>query len=462
MLPDSGTVARLTRAQETELPREASFGFTDGGADYRRSAVTSRKLVGAAGRTLHSDLAVITNDAAATRRAEIWLQDLWAGRESAEFALGMNALRLAPGDVVALSLSGRRRLFEIGDLIDTELRQVKARSIDPEVFSVPLLASRKKVPAIPAALGPVAVTVLDLPALDASMPVVLTRLAITANPWPGSVAIWASSDGASFEVGAVAAAPCAIGETLDDLQAGPTARWDRASSVRVKLYSGALASISDARVLEGGNAAAVQNADGDWEILQFANAELVDGQTWRLSRLLRGQAGSDYAMANPLPAGAPFVVLGAHMVPIAAGLDALARPMQLRIVATGRNHDDPVAMALTVTPGNTALKPLSPVHVAAVRAGDGIHISWIRRTRIDGDGWGVEVPLSEESEAYMLEILSGSVVVRSIASVTQQALYAASDELTDFGTVQTSLHVRVAQISATVGAGHAVEVTFAV
>jgi hypothetical protein len=462
VLPDSGPVARLTRAQETELPREASFGFTDAVADYRRSAVTSRKLVGAAGRTVHSDLAVITNDAAATRRAEIWLQDLWAGREAAEFTLGIEQLSLSPGDVVALTLDGRRRLFEIGDLIDTEARQVKARSIDPEVFSVPLLASRIKVPAIPAALGPVAVTVLDLPALDSSSPVVLTYLAITANPWPGSVAIWQSSDGASFEVAAVAAAPCVIGETLDALPAGPTARWDRASSMRVKLYGGALASISDARVLEGGNAAAVRNADGAWEIFQFANAELVDGNTYLLSRLLRGQAGSEAAMAAPLPAGAPFVVLGAHMVPIAAGLDALARPMQLRIVAAERNHDDPVAVALTVTPGDTALKPLAPVHIAARRAGDGVHISWIRRTRIDGDGWGVEVPLGEEGEAYALEILSGGAVVRTIASASPQALYAAADELADFGSVQTSLHIRVAQISSTVGIGHAEEVTLAV
>jgi hypothetical protein len=462
VLPDHGTAARLLRAQETELPREASFGFTDAVADYRRSAVTSRKLVGAAGRTLHSDLAVITNDAAASRRAEIWLQDLWAGREGAEFALGMKRLALAPGDVVALTLSGRRRLFEIGDLIDTGLRQVKARSIDPEVFNVPLSASRIKVPAIPAALGPAQVTVLDLPALDSSAPVVLTRLAISANPWPGSVAIWQSSDGASFEIVAVAAAPCVVGETLDPLPAGPTARWDRASSMRVKLYGGTLASISDARVLEGGNVAAVQNADGDWEILQFANAELVDGQTYSLSRLLRGQAGSEVAMANPLPAGAPFVVLGAHMIAIALGLDALARPMQLRIVASGRNHDDPAAVALTVTPGDTALLPLAPVHVAAVRAGDGIHITWIRRTRIDGDNWGVEVPLGEAAEAYTLEILSGGSVVRTIACTAPQALYAAVDELADFGAVQMSLHIRVAQLSSTVGTGHLAEVTLAV
>jgi hypothetical protein len=161
-----------------------------------------------------------------------------------------------------------------------------------------------------------------------------------------------------------------------------------------------------------------------------------------------------------LPSGAPFVVLGARMVPIALGLDALARPMHLRIVASGRSHDDPVAVALT--PGNTALLPLAPVQLAAARAGDGIHIFWVCRTRIDGDNCGVEVPLGEEIEAYALGILSGGSVVRSLACSTPGAVYASADELTDFGSAQTSLHVRVAQISATAGAGRAEEVTLAV
>ena len=94
--------------------------------------------------------------------------------------------------------------------------------------------------------------------------------------------------------------------------------------------------------------------------------------------------------------------------------------------------------------------------------GDGIHISWISRTRIDGDGWGIEVPLGEESEAYVLDILSGGAVVRRSHALSPQALYASADELADFGAVQTSLHVRVAQLSSTVGAGHAADVTLAV
>jgi hypothetical protein len=155
------------------------------------------------------------------------------------------------------------------------------------------------------------------------------------------------------------------------------------------------------------------------------------------------------------------VLLDTHLVPLAAGLDALARPMQVRVVASGQGHDDAAAVALAVTPGATALEPLAPVHVAAHREGDGIHISWIRRTRIDGDGWGVEVPLGEEVEAYTLDILSGGTVVRTIASAVPQAIYPAADELSDFGVAQTSLHIRVAQLSATAGAGYAADVTLA-
>ena len=99
LLPEDRAPARLVRAQETELSREVSLSFTDGGSDYRRSAVTSRRLTGGAARTSHADLAVVTNDASAERRANIWLQDLWAGREAAEFALPPSDLALAVGDV---------------------------------------------------------------------------------------------------------------------------------------------------------------------------------------------------------------------------------------------------------------------------------------------------------------------------------------------------------------------------
>ncbi|NVO17971.1 MAG: glycoside hydrolase/phage tail family protein [Rhodoplanes sp.] len=461
--PERGAPARLVRAQETELPAAVALGFSDIAADYRRAAVQSRRLVGGATRILQADLAAVMERAEAERRVEIRLQDVWAGRETASFAVPPSRLGLAPGDVVALTLSGRRRLLEIRELVDSGARSVTAQSIDPEVFALPLPARSRVAPVLPDARGPAAVAVLDLPTLPSDTVPVLARIAVLADPWPGPMAVWRSFDGATFERIAVVAAPAVIGETLDPVPAGPTGRFDRTMGFRVKLHGGALAAVSDAALLAGANAAVLQQADGTCEVFQFATAELVDVRTYRLSRLLRGQAGSERAMAAPLAAGATFVKLDDVLLPVARGLDLLGRAMTLRVVAADRHHGDPSAVTVTLTPQPTALRPLAPVHLRARRTDAGVLISWIRRTRRDGDSWNaIDVPLGEDAEAYVVDILSGTTVVRTLATPTPGVLYAAAAELADFGAAQTSLSVRAVQLSATVGRGFAAQATLTV
>ncbi|HEY4143180.1 MAG TPA: phage tail protein, partial [Pseudolabrys sp.] len=452
VLPDDAAPAQISRAQEGDLPHEVSISFTDSGTDYQRSAVTSRRLVGGSVRKAHADLAMVTSDSEASRRAEIWLQDLWAGRESAQFALPPSMLALSLGDIVGLTVNGRRRLMEIQEISDTESRAVRACSIDPEVFALPLAAPNRRTPVAPTVLAPAHALVLDLPALQSQQPIPLARLAVFADPWPGPVAGWASTDGVSYSRIAVALAPSIMGETLDALAAGPTARWHQAS-FRVKLYGGALASVSDAALLAGANLAAVQHADGSWEVLQFANAELTGSRTYTLSRLLRGQGGSEYAMSAPLPAGSAFVLLDQHILTAANGFDALERELQFRVVAANRDHGDASAFSLTMTPQATALRPLAPVHLSARRGGAGVIFKWVRRARFDADSWTGEIPLGEDSEQYAVDIISGASVVRTLNAVIPSALYATADELADFGSVQPSLCVRVTQLSATVGRG---------
>jgi hypothetical protein len=314
---------------------------------------------------------------------------------------------------------------------------------------------RRRAPALPAVIAPAYAELLALPTLPGDSVTTLLRAAVFASPWPGAVAVWGSADGASFAHTATALLPATAGVTLDPLPAGPTSRWDRVNAFRVQLYGGALVAASDVQVLGGANAAAVQRADGAWEVLQFAEATLTDTRTYRLARLLRGQAGSEWAIADPLPAGAPFVLLDPALVTIAAGLDALGRPLQLRVVAASRDFADPSTVALVATPDATALLPLSPVHVRAVRDSAGIHIGWIRRTRIGGDSWDpADVPLGEDTEAYEVDVLSESSVVRTLIASTPAALYPAAAELADFGSPQTSLSVRVYQLSAAAGRGH--------
>ena len=172
---------------------------------HRRAAPTiaaprsSRRLVGGAARVAHADLAVVTNDAAAERRADIWLQDLWAGRESAEFALPPSQLALTPGDVMALTLAAGGGCSNCARSSTPSSAQIEARSIDPEVFDLPLAAPRRRVAG--AAGGGRAGARADCSTcrrLTGDDPPVLTRIAVFADPWPGPVAIWRSGDGAEL------------------------------------------------------------------------------------------------------------------------------------------------------------------------------------------------------------------------------------------------------------------------
>ena len=463
VLPDRGAPLRLTRAQETELPREIALGFSDGRNDYRRGAASSRRLVGSSTRLVQSEIAMVSASRAAERRADIWLQDLWAGRESADFGLPPTRLALTPGDVVALNADGRRRLFEIREIVDAQARAIKARAIDPEIFNLPVERDGDVAVPIPPPVGPVEVRLLDLPACDGGDPVVLTRAAVFADPWPGPVAIWRARDDASYERVATAFAPAIMGETLDPLPEGPVFCFDEANTFRVRLYGGALVSVSDLALLGGANLAALQRPDGACEVIQFAHAELVDDGTYRLSRLLRGQGGTEWAVSDPLPAGAAFVLLDAHLVPVARGLAMLGRPLLLRIVAAARDHGDAAAVSIETEPQSVALRPYAPVHLRAARGPSGIELSWVRRTRTDGDSWEAEdVPLGEASERYEVDILDGATVKRVLHANAPEVLYASADEIADFGAPLDTLTLRVAQMSALVGRGYPAEATLVV
>ena len=454
VLPERSPPVQMTRTQETELPREVSIGYAELGSDYRRAAISSRRLVGGSARVSRADVPVVTYGGAAGRRADIWLQDLWAGRERAVFAVPPSALRLGVGDVIGLIANGRRRLFEIGEITDSESRTISARSIDPDIFSLSLPKPRQIAPTIPSALGPVHALALDIPGLDGTEPPALAQLAVFSDPWPGPVIIWSSADGSNFLLAGTALTPATIGETIGDLPAGPVSRWDHHNSLSVELYGGALTSLADIDVFGGQNAAAVQRPDGAWEVLQFANAELIAPNTYRLSRLLRGQLGTEWAMAGVLTTGAPVALLDRAIEPFSSGVDALERPQQLRLIASGRDTSDPATLSMEVTPHATALMPLSPVHLKARRDEAGVTFSWIRRTRRGGDSWAAEVPLGEEREGYELDVISGASVVRTLASDGPTALYSAEDEIADFGEPQSSLTVIVYQTSTTTGRGY--------
>ncbi len=462
MRPQS-QLLKLTRTQEADLPASAKLGFVVGSGDYPAAVEEARRIAGAAARTSTADLGLVLDLEQAAQMAETWLFEAWSSRERAQFALPPSRLALEPGDVVTLD-DGHRvhdlRLVEVGD---HGVREISALGIDQGVYA-PALVSRRAASSVPATVlaGQPLMHFLDLPLLRDDDPGACGYVAAAQDPWPGGVAIYRAPEEAGFTLQAIASAAATTGRTLDPLSSAPSGRAFT-GGLRVVLDRGALASVTELAWLGGANLAAVQNPDEEWEVLQFREAELIAPSTYLLGGLLRGQGGTEHAMRNPLPAGAPFVLLDTAITRADLTQDQLGLDLFWRCGPSNRPIGDATYLTLRHAFRGVGLRPLSPVHARATRGVSGdIALSWVRRTRIAGDGWeAVEVPLGEAIERYEIDVVSGTDIIRTITTSVPHLSYAAAEQLADFGTLPApeSLSFRIAQVSATFGRGIATTAT---
>jgi Ni/Co efflux regulator RcnB len=184
-------------------------------------------------------------------------------------------------------------------------------------------------------------------------------------------------------------------------------------------------------------------------------AEQLGTSEWRLSRLLRGRRGTEWAMATH-QVGETVLVLEPATLTRTSSLDEVGLARFYRAVSIGSDPSLPDAVAFTNQAAS--LKPYAPVHLRGTRNGGGdLTISWVRRTRYSGE-WRdlVDVPLNEASEAYEVDVLNGAAqAVRTLSSTNPSVTYSAAAQTTDFGAPQTSIEVAVHQLSAAVGRGFA-------
>jgi hypothetical protein len=184
----------------------------------------------------------------AANLADILLQDGWAGRDSAEFALAPRDIAIETGDIVTLPGRTGPRLHRVVRVVDGATRSLVTHAVEPALFETPgTLIERIERKPPPVAGKPFAI-VLDLP-VAAGEPTVLQYLAVHADPWPGGLAIWRSIDRESFVPQGYFSAPAQIGVSQTNLAPGPLWRWDRGNSVEVSMSSGSVASVSDASAL---------------------------------------------------------------------------------------------------------------------------------------------------------------------------------------------------------------------
>lgn len=444
----------LRRAQETELPCELRVGFSDSQQEYRAAASRSRRLAGAARRELALDTALVTRHAEAQRLADQRLQEIWASRETLEIVLSPRCIALEPGDVVSLPVSGHRRLYRLTRLADGLSRRASARAVEPAIYAAAAVPAALPPPrSAPALPGRPYLIALDWPIARSLTPPLLS-VAAFASPWPGALAVWQADSSGHFALLRLIETASIVGETLSALPPGPIWRSDRRATLDIRLRGGILASVSPEAALAGANALALLDANGAIEIVTAATVELIGPQRFKLSGLVRGLGGFETAASRLLPAGSRVVVLDGAQAALTDQLSDIGQLRRYRIGPAQRDPGDPSMVELRLTATGRALRPLAPVHPRARRVGSAVQISWIRRTRIDGDSWDLDQPpLGEDGERYGLTLFKGQSLIRTVETGSPAWNYRLDDELADFGAVQSELSLGIAQLSHVIGRG---------
>ena len=445
------------RGAGAEMTGRVRLRFVQSGADHAIAAEEAVLPDDATHAVTTNDLALSLTRPEARQVVERWLAEARVARDRLRFALPPSRLELGAGDVVELPGDGGEGpgLYRIDRVEQTESQLVEAVRIEPGLYAPSEMAEDAPPQSAFAPPVPVLPLFLDLPLITGDEVPHAPHLALTAQPWPGNVALYASASDDSYALNRLFAARATIGVTQTPLAAAPAGRWDEGAALQVKLIAGALESRPRDAVLNGANLVAIgDGSPGNWELFQFQEAQLIAPDTYWLSRRLRGQLGSDGVMPELWPEGSWLVLLdGApEQIELASAQRGIAR--HYRIGPAGRPVDDPSYTHLVEAFAGIGLRPYAPCHLQVAVSGGDLVAGWIRRTRIDGDSWDLaEVPLGEERESYRLRILQGGSVLREVTVGTPHWTYPAALQAADG--VTAGAEIEVAQISARFGPGPA-------
>ncbi len=208
-----------------------------------------------------------------------------------------------------------------------------------------------------------------------------------------------------------------------------------------------------AQILNGANTALLRAQNGEWEVFQFMEAEEIGQNRWKLTRLLRGQLGTESAASAIKEVETPFILLDGSVVPVGLQMSETGLELNWRVGTVGKAFSVEYFDTVRLSGGMRGLRPLSPVHPKVVRlANDDLSFSWIRRGRIDADDWLAEdIPLGEEREAYRIEIWQNGVLTRNSQTSAPSWIYGSSERESDTG--NAAFEFRVAMIGAKSGPG---------
>ncbi|MDP9991958.1 hypothetical protein J2W28_000986 [Variovorax boronicumulans] len=448
----------LNRAQEVDLPRSVAVSYIEPLRDYQTASEKEVRQITESNEDMVIEMPMVTTSDHAKQVAQMILFARWRSQNTRSFKTSRKYSFLSPGDGVTVEYPrGTFRLWRITSMTDTgALCEFNVEPGDAELYTQTAIGATGYVGQEVAPLAPLTFfTILDTPILrdqdnNAGLYVAMEG---ASSGYPGGELFVGDNDASLASVGTVNnEAPQGLCETA--LAATFDGAIDERSLLTVNVGHHALVSITRDALLNGTSNVASVGSAGRWEIIKFQRADSLGDGRYILSGLLRGLRGTEHKQGGH-HAGDKFVVM-AMAGTLRPNFDAgsIGQTKSYRAVTKGRSFKS--AGSTTYANSAEGLRPLSPTTPRKTFTGDDIVLTWGRRTRL-ADNWILgAVPIGEAALAFEVVIYSDNTfatVKRTLATSATTVTYTSAQQVEDFGSNQTTVYMRIYQMSDVVGRG---------
>jgi len=451
---------------DLEIPAQVSVSYSNVDADYTTATEHSDRLLAGQVNTSVVQLPLGFTAAEGKGIADAIVIDGYASRVTGTFSVPLSYSELTPTDVVAVPDADGNvyrvrivRRTEQGPLLKFEWVLDDATAIESAGIT-----SDDYTPTIDVAIpGATIMELLDIPLLRDAENTLGHYVAATSagTTWPGA-SISRSLDDVEFAEAARVNERAILGVTTTTLGNFTGVGFDETNTVTVSLSYGTLSSSTRAGLLAD---ASINNIMIGAELVRFRTATFVSDGIYTLSGLLRGQKGTEWAMAGHTSSDVVVLIQTAGMRYVSIDLPSLSSERFYKGVTLGKSLASVTSEEFTCE--GVSLKPLAPVNLRrTIETANQITVTWDRRTRLactfTGTA-GISVPLGELTEAYEVDVvlIAGSVLKRTITATSASAIYTAAMQAEDGIGASTPIRFDVYQMSAVVGRGYVGSLTTA-
>jgi hypothetical protein len=317
-----------------ELPGTLALSYYDPARDYqagqlRASSAASR------GRDETVELPVAISADQAKAIAENHIARRWAQRDKLVLRLPPEQLSIEPGSFVMTADGAVWRVEQAG--LEEMVVRLQLSAVSGSVASAPADGGQHLPPADLVA-SPTVLALLDLRDLGIGrhdVPIIHVAACQPTAGWrPVPIEV---TTGAEVRTIASARSEAVVGLARSVLGVAPATIFDLINSVDVELADAEqwLENRDDDTLANGANLAVL-----GYELFQFGRATPLGGKRFRLSHLLRGRRGSEWAMAGHAAAD-KFVLLDANALrPVEFALETLGTSIAVK--ASGVADDQAV------------------------------------------------------------------------------------------------------------------------